>query len=206
MCLISINSSTRFARREIIHVILMFTTVKMIVSKKHISNSIISEEATEVEEENDADCVTIRLRFIDETQFEVRSPLTVTLGHFKSRHLRPRHGPGVVSPIQPNDRVRLIFNGKVLQSDSSTLAQHGFQHNCTVHCLVQREVLTPNAAPGVTLGHDVPGGDLDLSNLCYPVLGTVLFIIWWCQVIKEKQWQWVSKYQRPSRDHSKTKH
>ena len=111
----------------------------------------------------------------------------MTLGHFKSRHLRPRHGgQGVTSPIQPNDRVRLIFNGKVLHSDSSTLAQLGFQHNCTVHCLVQRESATPNVNVGhggVTLGSDVPGADLDLSNLCYPVLGTVLFVIWWCQVV-----------------------
>jgi hypothetical protein len=30
-------------------------------------------------EVDDADCVTIRVRFIDETQFEVRSPLTATL-------------------------------------------------------------------------------------------------------------------------------
>jgi hypothetical protein len=148
-----------------------------------LQNTYFFSDDAEEAIENDADCVTIRIRFIDETQFEVRSPLSVTLGHFKSRHLRPRQGPGDVSPIQPNDRVRLIFNGKVLQSDSSTLAQHGFQHNSTVHCLVQRENLTPNAAPGVTLGHDVPGGDLDLSNLCYPVLGSVLFIIWWCQVI-----------------------
>jgi hypothetical protein len=28
---------------------------------------------------------------------------------------------------------------------------------------------------------EVPA-DLDLSGLCYPLLGAVLFIIWWCQV------------------------
>ena len=69
----------------------------------------------------DADCVTIRVRFIDETQFEARSPLSATLGQFKSRHLRPTTNGS--SPIRANDRVRLIFNGKVLGSDSSTLAQ-----------------------------------------------------------------------------------
>jgi len=63
---------------------------------------------------DDADCVTIRIRFIDETQFEVRSPLTVTLGQFKTRHLRPTTNE--LSPIRANDRVRLIFNGKVLVS------------------------------------------------------------------------------------------
>ena len=95
-------------------------------------------------EEDDANCVTIRIRFIDETQFEVRSPLSATLGQFKSRHLKPREA----SPIRPNDRVRLIFNGKVLQSDSTSLAQLGLQHNSTVHCLVQRDVVQPNVAPG----------------------------------------------------------
>jgi hypothetical protein len=63
---------------------------------------------------DDADCVTIRIRFIDETQFEVRSPLTVTLGQFKTRHLRSTTNE--LSPIRANDRVRLIFNGKVLVS------------------------------------------------------------------------------------------
>ena len=87
---------------------------------------IDGEPATADQEEviddvDDADCVTIRVRFIDETQFEARSPLSATLGQFKSRHLRPTTNGS--SPIRANDRVRLIFNGKVLGSDSSTLAQ-----------------------------------------------------------------------------------
>lgn len=147
------------------------------------SSSTTTAEAEEPFD--DADCVTIRVRFIDETQFEVRSPLSVTLGQFKSRHLKPTANGA--APIRPNDRVRLIFNGKVLGSEASTLAQLGLSDNCTVHCLVQRNQGQPSSAGtggsgGQTSAIDIPG-DLDLSGLCYPVLGTVLFVIWWCQVV-----------------------
>jgi hypothetical protein len=73
--------------------------------------------------------------------------------------------------IVSDNRVRLIFNGKVLQSDSSSLTQLGLQHK-TVHCLVQRDVAHPSVATGnktvTSDGLEIPG-DLDLSNLCYPV-------------------------------------
>ena len=93
---------------------------------KHFLGIKVMITFLEVELDADgADFVTIRIRFIDETQFEVRSPLTATLGQFKSRHLKP--GSNETSPIRATDRVRLIFNGKVLSSDSSTLAQLGLQ-------------------------------------------------------------------------------
>lgn len=62
--------------------------------------------------------------------------------------------------------------------------QLGLQDNCTVHCLVQRNQAPPSgsAAGSQTSAIEIPG-DLDLSGLCYPVLGTVLFVIWWCQVV-----------------------
>lgn len=138
-----------------------------------------SQEVPHEEEYDDNLCVTIRLRFIDETQFEVRTPLTVTLGQFRAKHLRPRES----SPFGPNDRVRLIFNGKVLHTDTSTLTQLGLQDNCTVHCLIQRDP-GPNGGHGNHSPRDLVGGpDLDLSNLFFPILGTVLFVIWWCQVV-----------------------
>ena len=68
--------------------------------------------------------------------------------------------------IVSDNRVRLIFNGKVLQSDSSSLAQLGLQHNSTVHCLVQRDVAHPSVATG---NQTVTSGKyLNIKFYCYP--------------------------------------
>ena len=72
------------------------------------------------------------------------------------------------------DNVRLIFNGRVLQGESLTLAEAGVVNNCVIHCLVHRNTphneregmasRTPNRNENV-----VDISDLDLSNVCYPL-------------------------------------
>ena len=56
------------------------------------------------------DRVTIRLKFLNETQKEVEASLVENLGQFKRRNF--------TEEIGNNKNVRLIFNGQVLQSSS----------------------------------------------------------------------------------------
>jgi len=131
--------------------------------------------------EEDGILATIKIRFTNETSLEIKEKLSEKLGQFVSKHL-DRH-----LNLTNEDRVRLIYNGRVLGRDQSTLAELGLKDNCVIHCLVQRSVVGDasenNAARhgGDRLAEDTL--DLDLSNVCYPLLGTVLFIIWWCQVV-----------------------
>ena len=89
-----------------------------------------------------------------------------------------------------DDRVRLIYNGRVLGRDQ-TLAEHGLTDNSVVHCLVQRSVGTNESGTnnnGTNTGNQNRLGpddtmDLDLSSFCLPLLGALLMGIWWCQVV-----------------------
>ena len=89
------------------------------------------------------------------------------------------------------DRVRLIYNGRVLGRDQ-TLAELGLTDNCVVHCLVQRSVQANTNESGPTSPNDNlqhnnrladDTMDLDLSSFCLPLLGALLMGIWWCQVV-----------------------
>ena len=51
------------------------------------------------------------------------------------------------------DRVRLIYNGRVLGRDQ-TLAELGLTDNCVVHCLVQRSVQANTNESGPTSPND----------------------------------------------------
>jgi len=160
-----------------------------------------SEEITEIREENtdvttetsnstletesDSTLATIKIRFINEDSLEIRERLTEKLGQFISKHL-DRH-----LNLTNEDRVRLIYNGRVLGRDQ-TLAELGLTDNCVVHCLVQRSVQASTNESGPTSPNDNlqhnnrladDTMDLDLSSFCLPLLGALLMGIWWCQVV-----------------------
>jgi len=128
--------------------------------------------------------IKIRCQFLDETSLQVDTFLSERISRLKTRHLIPHLG---LNPLN-GDSVRIIFNGRVLQGENQTLAESGIANNCVIHCLVQRS--TPsNDTERIAGGNDnrnengLDISDLDLSNVCYPLLGSVLMAIWWCQVV-----------------------
>lgn len=137
--------------------------------------------------ESDERAVKIRIKYLDDSQREVQARLTDKLGGFKRVHF--------AGDMSDDRTVRLIFNGHVLNADSQTLEQCGLYDNCVVHCLVsaprQREAPRANGGNAANVGggdlggHDglVEDDDLDLSHICYPLLGCVLVVIWWLQVV-----------------------
>ena len=62
--------------------------------------------------------VTIRLKFLNETQKEVEASLVENLGQFKRRNF--------TEEIGNNKNVRLIFNGQVLERRLSVLFRNIF--------------------------------------------------------------------------------
>ena len=132
---------------------------------------------------NQQEPIKIRCQFLDETSLQVDTCLSESLSGLKTRHLIPH------LRLNPSngDNVRLIFNGRVLQGETLTLAEAGVVNNCVIHCLVHRN--NPDNEPeGITRNANrnenvVDISDLDLSNVCYPLLGSVLMAIWWCQVV-----------------------
>ena len=146
-------------------------------------------QENDLSDDEAADRVNIKLKFLNDTQKEVKASLTQRLGRFKRKHFAPE--------ISENKRIRLIFNGHVLGSDHLTLNEVGLFDNCVVHCLISAGAPSPpagsaaaaaasgsgsTAAPSAETVHNIHEmEDLDLSHMAYPFLGSILLVIWYCQ-------------------------
>jgi len=139
--------------------------------------------------------VTIRLKFLNETQKEVEASLVENLGQFKRRNF--------TEEIGNNKNVRLIFNGQVLRDEGSSLRSCGLFDKCVVHCLVsnlpsssgpnsQQQASAAdhhhhhNQGAGAHGGHHHQvhhhhhvGQALDVSAFFIPLLGLALAMVWY---------------------------
>ncbi|XP_034950904.1 transmembrane and ubiquitin-like domain-containing protein 1 [Chelonus insularis] len=136
--------------------------------------------------------ITIKLKFINDDQKLVTGRLKELLGDFKRRHFQVE--------LDAQKRVRLVFNGHVLQPDSETLEKCGLYNNCVVHCLVHQPRLPPVSASqsnatdtssiysGPQSFANVSTGDTgisslhnewDLSRLLVSILTLILAFAWY---------------------------
>ncbi|XP_043250876.1 transmembrane and ubiquitin-like domain-containing protein 1 isoform X2 [Colletes gigas] len=79
---------------------------------------------------NDANEISIKLKFINDDEKVVIGSLNELLGDFKRRHFQ--------TELDEQKLVRLIFKGRILQTDNQTLEQCGLYNNCVVHCLIHQ--------------------------------------------------------------------
>lgn len=77
-------------------------------------------------EENSSDVLTIRLKFLDDTQRLVNAHKNSSVGLFKREQFSEHLAAGKV--------VRLIFQGRLLRDDRSTLDYYGLHDQCVLHC------------------------------------------------------------------------
>ncbi len=139
-------------------------------------------EANSASSSSSSPSITIKLKFLNESQREVKAKPSESLGKFKRRHF--------ADDLASNKVVRLIFNGQMLRSDRDTLGDCGLFDNCVVHCLVssgQQQQQPQQQQQQQQQDHvyypvDADDG-LDLSHICYPLLGSVLLMVWWCQIV-----------------------
>lgn len=145
-----------------------------------VAAAAAQEEGEEGEDESsDEPKIRIKLRFLDETTIDVETQLSERLIRFRRKHLESHLNLG------PTDKIKLIFNGKIIHRDTQQLSEAGIYDNCVVHCLVQRD--QPTSDGGATGGSgtaatsdgDIFQSELDLQALCFPLLGTILFGCWW---------------------------
>jgi len=115
--------------------------------------------------------VTVRLRFLNETQREVEASLIENIGNFKRRNFSVE--------LSENKNIRLIFNGQVLRNEASTLRSCGIFDKCVVHCIVQQQANQSNPTNNQTNLVQENPEDFDLSELFIPILGVALIILWY---------------------------
>ena len=143
-----------------------------------------AEPVTVPEEER----VTVRLKFLNDTQRDVSASLVENIGQFKRRNFSEE--------ISDNKNVKLIFNGQVLRDESVSLRSCGIFDKCVVHCLIHQgpaQPLAPPPGPGPhqhqhhhhahnSNSNNTQHRDLDLSAYFIPILGIALACLWYFAV------------------------
>ena len=122
--------------------------------------------------------VTVRLKFLNETQKDVSASLVENVGQFKRRNFSEE--------ISSNKNVRLIFNGQVLRDENSSLRSCGIFDKCVVHCLIHQGPAHAQSSPSGRHTHshspNTQHRDLDLSAYFIPILGIALACLWYFAV------------------------
>uniref|UniRef100_A0A915NWB7 Ubiquitin-like domain-containing protein n=1 Tax=Meloidogyne floridensis TaxID=298350 RepID=A0A915NWB7_9BILA len=73
-----------------------------------------------------ADSICIRIKFLDDSLKIVQTNKNVTIGNFKRLHFSEELKEGKI--------IRLIYQGRLLRDDSSTLEFYGLTDSCVLHC------------------------------------------------------------------------
>jgi len=143
--------------------------------------------------------VTIRLKFLNDTQKDVEASLVENIGQFKRRNF--------TEEIGNNKNVRLIFNGQVLRDEASSLRSCGLFDKCVVHCLVSTLPTSSSGshpAPvhggrqgGIEVHHHhhqapIQGQALDVSAFFIPLLGLALAMVWYLAVAYNSYFNFMS--------------
>ncbi|KAG7309960.1 hypothetical protein JYU34_004475 [Plutella xylostella] len=132
-----------------------------------------AENATESSQETgDARKILIKLKYLNDTLKEVDGSLDELLKDFKWRHF--------ATELTASCRVRLIFNGRVLADDASTLRACGLHHRAVVHCLVHPSNNTQRVIreEGVLAAPGAPERTWDLENILMTLVSVALTVVW----------------------------
>ena len=116
--------------------------------------------------------VTIRLKFLNDSQRDVEASLLENIGNFIRRNFTVE--------MAENKNVRLIFNGQVLREETNTLRSYGIFDKCVVHCLIHQQAAPPPASAGPRpQAEENTEDDFDLSEAFIPILGVALIFLWY---------------------------
>lgn len=90
------------------------------------NESAITSQTAEETTKDKGSGLTIKLKFLDDTQKLAKAWLNTTVGDFKREHF---------SDLLTNGKVvRLIYQGQLLRDDSRSLASYGIHDHCVLHC------------------------------------------------------------------------
>uniref|UniRef100_A0A8W8NHP0 Ubiquitin-like domain-containing protein n=1 Tax=Magallana gigas TaxID=29159 RepID=A0A8W8NHP0_MAGGI len=100
------------------------------INRQQESVPLSAENETVHSRETDSETglITVRLKYLNETQRNVTAAPNVTIGQFRRDHF--------ATELSQNKLVRFIFNGQDLRNDSNTLQNYNIGNNSVVHCLI----------------------------------------------------------------------
>ncbi|XP_077068307.1 transmembrane and ubiquitin-like domain-containing protein 2 [Siphateles boraxobius] len=140
-----------------------------------------NEEGMEEESEDEATSITVRLKFLNDTEeLAVLRPQD-TVGLLKSKYFSGRE-----------HQIKLIYQGQLLQDPHRSLLSLNITHNSVLHCHIsQAQALheasaeeSPRAGRGSMLSGGLRSAGLALStgSLVIPVFVVLLAVVWYFRI------------------------
>ncbi|KAK7167442.1 hypothetical protein R3I94_001748 [Phoxinus phoxinus] len=140
-----------------------------------------NEEGMEEESEDEATSITVRLKFLNDTEeLAVLRPQD-TVGVLKSKYFSGRE-----------HQIKLIYQGQLLQDPQRSLLSLNITHNSVLHCHISqaqapREASAeenPRAGRGSMLSGGLRSAGLALStgSLVIPVFVVLLAVVWYFRI------------------------
>ncbi|XP_051572964.1 transmembrane and ubiquitin-like domain-containing protein 2 [Myxocyprinus asiaticus] len=137
------------------------------------------EEVMEEEEEDEATRITVRLKFLNDTEeLAVLRPQD-TVGLLKSKYFSGRE-----------HQIKLIYQGQLLQDPQRSLVSLNITHNSVLHCHVSQALReagaedNPRAGASSMLSGGLRSAGLALStgSLVIPVFVVLLAVVWYFRI------------------------
>lgn len=113
--------------------------------------------------------LVLRLKFLNDTERTATVSPHDTVGHIKRTYF-----------VGQESRVRLIYQGQLLQDDGATVSSLNLSHRSVLHCHI--------AAPrgpgqqGAPQGGPEVAAAVNVGGLMVPLLVLMLLVLWYCQV------------------------
>lgn len=127
--------------------------------------SAANETVHSRETDSETGLITVRLKYLNETQRNVTAAPNVTIGQFRRDHF--------ATELSQNKLVRFIFNGQDLRNDSNTLQNYNIGNNSVVHCLITQ--VNQQAPPP----RQENQGSFDFGVVVLPIFGLLLCFVWY---------------------------
>lgn len=137
------------------------------INRQQESVPLSAENETVHSRETDSETglITVRLKYLNETQRNVTAAPNVTIGQFRRDHF--------AAELSQNKLVRFIFNGQDLRNDSNTLQNYNIGNNSVVHCLITQ--VNQQAPPPRPENQ----GSFDFGVVVLPIFGLLLCFVWY---------------------------
>lgn len=121
--------------------------------------------------EDNRNSLVLRLKFLNDTEQMATVTPQDTVGHIKRTYFAGQE-----------QRVRLIYQGQLLQDDAATVSALNLPHNCVLHCHISQHASgRAGAGPVAGPGEQVAVA-INVGSLMVPLLVLMLAVLWYCQI------------------------
>lgn len=128
------------------------------------------EEGVRNRGRDERNSLVLRLKFLNDTERTATVSPQDTVGHIKRTFF-----------VGQESRVRLIYQGQLLQDDSATVSSLNLSHHSVLHCHISAP-RGPGQQGAPQGGPEQVAVAVNIGGLMVPLLMLMLVVLWYCQV------------------------